>query len=147
MDHSLSNYQIDSYYTGEPLYGGCCSKDQLKGVEPSGKFWVINLQSSTAGNGTHWVFVSDMNPVFCFYVDSYGVSPPPEIVAFMKKSASGRMKYSHDELQEMTSSECGYFCLYCIDRLLKHQSYENGLEKHPGQHNEVAVLRNADGRI
>ena len=52
--HALSNFEIDSYFSGRPEYGGTYSKDMLPN-KMENKFYIINLDDST-GLGSHWVF-------------------------------------------------------------------------------------------
>ena len=46
--------------------------------------YIINMQSSTQGNGTHWValYVQKSN---AFYFDSFGALPPNDIMTFIKQ--------------------------------------------------------------
>jgi len=148
-----SNYQIDNYYRKEPLYGGCFSKDQLKNKKPSGKFFIINLQDSDAGQGSHWVCVIDFLPKITVAIDSFAVHPPPEVVTFMRKSGKP-CKYSTVQYQEINSDNCGEFCLAFIDELLKqlrsgniHPSqFDKGFTPRPSAHNEEKASR-VDARL
>jgi len=137
-DDSISNFQIDHYYANNKLYGGCFSKDLLRNKSPDGKFYIINLQNSNAGNGSHWVAITDFDGR-CLYVDSYGIFPPPEIEAFMSRSKNSVRKYSDDQLQEIDSSRCGYFCIYVINSLLANKGYMPGLSGDPSDSNERIV--------
>jgi hypothetical protein len=117
-DRTLSDVQIDHYYRGNEAFGGCYCKDQVRRKSPQGKFWVLNMDDSTdPRGGTHWVLVFDCRPDICIYADSYGVSPPPVIAAFLKRSKKPVL-YTKDDYQGMNSTACGYFCLYMADQLL-----------------------------
>lgn len=140
IDHALSNFQIDRYYKDEPRYGGCYSKDQLVNRSPDNKFWVVNLQSSTDGDGTHWLLVSDLDPSCCLYVDPYGIAPPPAIAEFMRKSKAPKLIYNTDDFQEFTSTECGYYVIFCANNILQGKPFGFGLDTHPDAHNERTVL-------
>ena len=123
----LSNYQIDNHFRGNPLYGGCLSKDELVNISPNNKFWVINLQDSVLP-GSHWVAVIDIklkdsNPDYCIYFDPYGVYPPPSIVSFMEKSDKP-LQYVCDTFQDLDSTKCGQYCLMVIDSILKSVPYK-----------------------
>ena len=73
-------------------------------------------------SGSHWVanYVDIANHK-CYYFDSYGVEPPPQVATFMKwlKSQDPQMdlQYSKRALQH-SNTECGMYCLYVIIRLL-----------------------------
>jgi hypothetical protein len=117
MSNGISNVQIDKYYSGNRLYGGCYSKDLLSRKRPNGKFYVINMQDHNAGDGTHWVMIYDCNPKETIYFDSYGVSPPPVVLRFMRRGGK-RMYFSDAQYQTLESSQCGLYCIYVINRLL-----------------------------
>lgn len=137
-DHSLTNFQISRYYQNNPQYGGCLSKDQLTKMKPNGKFYIVNMMSSTSGNGSHWVMVYDCDPVCIFYADSYGISAPPEIITFMKKSGK-QLRYNHLQFQQINSSECGEYAIRMIDNLLSGRAYNDGLLGKPCKQNEISV--------
>lgn len=76
--------------------------------------YIINLQNSTVGNGTHWtsLVITDTHAV---YYDSFGLSIPTPILKFIIKSkAKLKIIYSTDQLQVMDSIFCGWFALYFI---------------------------------
>lgn len=139
-DDSISNLQINHYFAKNKLYGGCFSKDRLFDKSPAGKFYIINLQNSDAGGGIHWVVVTDFDGR-CLYVDPYGIYPPPEIEDFMSRSRNKVKKYADDQLQEIESSKCGYFCIYVINSLLANKGYMPGLSSDPSDSNEQIVKK------
>ncbi len=57
-------------------------KDKLDIMYPFPGFYIINLQSSSQGNGTHWVALIIAKGV-SYYFDSFGASPPLEIRRFI----------------------------------------------------------------
>jgi hypothetical protein len=133
VSRSLSNHQIDDHFKKNKLYGGCFSKDQLLKKKPGGKFWVINLEDSDKGFGTHWVCVIDVaipdrNVDYCIYYDPYGVSPPPAVEKFMSASKLAPV-YSYNQYQALESSQCGYYCIRIIEAVLKSVPYEAMFEK------------------
>ena len=142
---SLSSLQIDQHFAHEPLYAGWRCKDQLKTVKPGGKFWVINMEDYNAGPGTHWMVVVDFTRV-PIYVDPFGLPPPPEIVAFMRKSKHGKdAMFSTAQFQAITSENCGWFVLEFISELLKKpddlEAFDDDLTPYPSTHNEREVRK------
>ena len=139
---TTSSLQLNRYYAGHPLYGGCYSKDQLKSKKPGGKFWILNMQNSGEGSGTHWVSVFDCLPTVCVYYDPYGIYPAPEIARFMKKSGK-RCVYSMEQYQQLSSHNCGRFVIHFIDELLQRpeqwEDFDRGLTDHPSARNERVV--------
>jgi hypothetical protein len=134
-NHSTSDAELNAYYRHCPKYGGCFSKDQLSNKKPNGKFYIVNMQSSRDGSGTHWCVVSDLQPECCLYIDPYGIAPPPETLKFMQRSKK-MVKFNHSQLQELTSTNCGEFCVYAIDKLLLKHVFDEGLTTHPSAANE-----------
>ena len=84
-------------------------KDELGNNLKNGNY-IINLQSSTQENGTHWTAlkVSNKNTV---YFDSFGVWPSEEIKTFVKNRPNTKLGFSTNEIQDFKSDNCGYFCL------------------------------------
>jgi hypothetical protein len=59
-------------------------KDELVNHKPKSGNYIINLESSTSGNGTHWLgcFVkSVLNSVF----RTIGIIPPKEVIDLCKR--------------------------------------------------------------
>ena len=112
----LSNEQIEKYYMRYPKFGGTFSRTDLPN-KILNKFYIVNMDKAT-GKGTHWVLVSNLNPSICIYFDSFGVSPPPEILHFMKTSGK-ECVYNTEDLQAYSSDACGWYCMYVADQLLK----------------------------
>ena len=59
-------------------------KDELKKIKSNDCNYIINLESSNDGNGTHWLSLKIENRD-CVYFDSYGMLPPEEIISFCKR--------------------------------------------------------------
>ena len=76
---SLSNFDIMDiiHSQGVDDFQGVFMKDQLPDKLERGSY-VINLQSSKDGNGTHWVCLY-YTPNFSYYYDSYGFIAPLEV--------------------------------------------------------------------
>jgi hypothetical protein len=112
----LTNFDIDNYYANNKLYHGCFLKDLLP-KKPKIGWYIVNLQSSGQGNGTHWTMIY-IDKIKCVYFDSFGAYPPEEVYRFMKKSHKLCLM-SDMELQNIDSVVCGYYCLYFINELSK----------------------------
>ena len=147
MSRTLSNFQINEYFSKNKRFGGCCCKDELINKKPVNKFWIVNMQDSDDGNGSHWVLVYDCERKRSIYFDSYGISPPEEIKEFMRKSKKP-LVYSDAQYQTLDSSNCGYYCIDTINRLEKGQSLETilgpvldeiNLEKNENRMNKIKL--------
>ena len=97
---------------------GIFMKDELPSKLTKG-FYIINLQSSTEGNGTHWVALY-YNPVFSYYFDAFGFIAPMEVQNKIKPYA-----YNDKQIQDLNSSSCGYYCIAFIMFLYGKQDIEN----------------------
>jgi hypothetical protein len=116
---TLSNFDIEKIckFYKLPIVA-ITMKDELPRSVKNGCY-VINMQSSSEGNGTHWValFIYKTN---AFYFDSFGGLPPVEIMKFVKKRKECHLYYNNWIIQNIKSSQCGWYCI----AFLKHM-YQN----------------------
>lgn len=96
----------------------CVSKSYLKTPPTRGKnsCYIINLDDTT---GSHWtcIFVNRLNEAV--YMDSYGQMPPMSVVSFFKNN-NIKWIYSTIQVQDYSSVLCGYFCIYFLFQMTKH---------------------------
>ncbi|MDR3597100.1 hypothetical protein, partial [Clostridium sp.] len=125
---ALSNYDIDAYYKNVKKYGGCYSKDQLLKKKIANKCYVINMQTSTKGQGSHWIAVLNCNPSETVYFDSFGqANAPLDIERFISSSKKIIVRNVVD-LQHIMSDSCGEFCIYFINHAIQGVSFKNTLK-------------------
>ncbi len=84
---------------------------------------IINLQSSTEGNGTHWAGFLIPPPSRtvngietaknAYYYDSFGQPPAEQVVKFLKTKGR-KIVYSDQQLQKLDSDTCGEHVLAWI---------------------------------
>ena len=117
--NSLSNFDIMKIIQSQGVddFHGVYMKDQLPDKLERG-FYVINLQSSKDGNGTHWVCLY-YTPNFSYYYDSYGFIAPLEV----QKKITPYM-YNDLEIQDINSTACGFYCVAFILYLNKKMNIE-----------------------
>lgn len=106
----LSNFDIEKlckFYRLNLI--AICMKDELPTTVKDGCY-VINMQSSHQGNGTHWVglYVFKSN---AFYFDSFGALPPNEVLSFVKRRKGCHLFYSNWITQDLKSQACGWYCI------------------------------------
>jgi hypothetical protein len=97
---------------------GVCSKDELKLIKPRVGGYIINMQNSDMGFGTHWlsiVLYQDDNDMKCLYFDSYGVIFPKEVEEYVKQINDCRIVYSTRQIQKLQTSD------YCLSMLYNMQ--------------------------
>jgi hypothetical protein len=95
-------------------------KDELPVKIKDGNY-IINLQSSTQGNGTHWTALIIRNDT-ALYFDSFGAPPSTEIIDFVKKRKNIHLAFNNEIIQDLKSSNCGYYCLALILYVKHHSS-------------------------
>jgi hypothetical protein len=92
---------------------------KLKAIPPKSGNFIINLQSSSQGNGTHWVCLA-IRGKQSFYCDSFGVLMPQEIIAFCKRIPKSHLGYNDFGFQHIKSETCGWYCVGLLIYLQNH---------------------------
>ena len=84
----FSNFDLEKLagFYKLPLIGIHMKNEMPK--KPVDGCYIINLQSSTQGNGTHWTAMIIWKKK-SYYFDSFGTAPPVEIINFTKKKNGG----------------------------------------------------------
>ena len=102
------------------LYPPIC-KNELEGMVPMDMSYIINLQDSDDGGGTHWVSLKVLGNQACYF-DSFGCVPPPIVSAFVKRRRGCKMVYNRFIIQDLKSERCGLFALACLLYLATHKN-------------------------
>ena len=77
--NELSNFELIDLIKDMKLdyhFGGVFSKDLLPKDLIRDKFYIVNLQDSDDGGGTHWTVFYFNKPLTSIYFDSYGFVAP-----------------------------------------------------------------------
>jgi len=128
MPVPLSDAEILRFFDKPGLrskFSNVISKDEIGQVKPN-KCYIINLVNSNETRMGHWVALSDLNPKYCIYFDSYGMPPPIDVEQWMKKTRKICV-YSTLRIQKINSILCGYYCIDVLIELMKDSSLENFL--------------------
>jgi hypothetical protein len=110
-NNELSNFDIIKIIEDMKLshiFGGVYSKNEIPTLERN-KFYIINLQDSDAGNGSHWTVFFYHKPLKSIYYDSFGFVAPIPVQEKIKPYI-----YNDKEIQNYKSSACGYYCIAFI---------------------------------
>ena len=110
-NNELSNFDIIKIIEDMKLshvFGGVYSKDQLPTLQRN-KFYIINLQDSDAGKGSHWTVFFYNKPLTSIYYDSFGFIAP-----LLVQEKITPYIYNENEIQNYKSSACGYYCIAFI---------------------------------
>ena len=95
---------------------GIYTKDMLKNIRPQKGGYIINMQDSDDGNGSHWISVYndiDNGKHISLYFDSFGIIPPYEIIDFMAKWSKYAI-YSEKQIQNVNFGGCGLYAIHFI---------------------------------
>ena len=125
---------------GIPL-NDICSKDHLNLNEPSPGGYIVNMQDSNDGNGTHWVALwleRISGKHMACYFDSFGIDPPLDVINFCCRFGAKKIISSTKEIQNINGGHCGQ---YCID-FLRHMTYSCSCSMRPRAH---ALSRPSNG--
>ena len=105
----LTNFKIISYCQKHKIELDCVEmKDELPKYRCNNM--IINLESSSEGNGTHWTaLLADKNEYFFF--DSFGGYPSTEITKYVKQFKPKSYGFNNFIIQNLNSEMCGWFCI------------------------------------
>lgn len=109
----LSNFDLEDIAEQMNLdLIGVYSKDQLPSNKIAGSY-IINLQDSDDGNGTHWVSFKIFDNAKCCYFDPFGMPMPTNVKSFLTKFKP--VAVNNRIIQDVKSIKCGYFCIAFIN--------------------------------
>jgi hypothetical protein len=124
-NNELSNFDIIKIIEDMKLshvFGGVYSKDQLPTLQRN-KFYIINLQDSDAGKGSHWTVFFYNKPLTSIYYDSFGFIAP-----LLVQEKITPYIYNENEIQNYKSSACGYYCIAFIKFLHNKNNKEEAFK-------------------
>ena len=61
----------------------------------------------------------------CYYFDSFGASPPLEVMDFIKKKKGSHLLFNNFIIQNIKSSNCGYFALAFLLYMYQNRQKSN----------------------
>ena len=116
-----SSLYIESYLAEEKHFLGCFPKDKLPTFPKQfPKSLIINTDDSSKP-GEHWVALV-LYRRKCFYFDSFGLPIVDQcIIKFLKRYQ--KVTYSSTCIQDVTSNQCGQFCIAFIHNVNSKISY------------------------
>ena len=96
------------------------SRDEKVPHNHSQALFIYNLEPSYM-NGSHWVttYVKDN---IVNYFDSFGMPPFQELVNHSKRK-NLTLLHQNNQIQNIKTTTCGYFCLYFLNEMNKGNSY------------------------
>jgi len=124
LKNALSNFDIIEILRSQGVadFQGVLMKDELPSRLSRGSY-IVNLASRTESNGTHWTafYYTD---TFSYYFDSYGFVPPLEV-----QEKIIPYTYNDEEIQDIDSTACGYYCVAFVLYLNKKMNIERAFRE------------------
>ena len=116
------------------------SRDQTVPHNHKLAIFIYNLEPSYM-NGSHWVSTYVKDNVINYF-DSFGLPPFEELVNHAKKK-NVTLLHQNQQLQNLYTTTCGYFCLYFLNEMNKGKDYFDLLQvfSHDTNKNEQFIER------
>lgn len=117
--NTLSNIDIEEILKSQKIKVTVYMKDELPLTLKRG-FYVINLQSSTVGSGTHWTALY-YNSKHSYYFDPFGFIAPTQV-----EQKLNEYTFNNKQIQNLKSTACGYYCIAFIIFMNKRKNKKVG---------------------
>ena len=117
----ISNYDLLKWckYLNIPIKD-VLSRDETVPHNHMQALFIYNLEPSYM-DGSHWVATYVKNGIINYF-DSFGMPPFQEIVNHAK-TKNMTLLHQSDQIQNLLTTTCGYFCLYFLNEMSKGRSY------------------------
>ena len=104
------------------------SRDDLHaGMLEQYNYFIINIQSRLAGNGSHWTAMykntRDSTKTHIVYVDSYGAQAPKDVVDACRRLRYN-LYYSNGIYQSFQSQNCGFFAVLFLLKMSQGMPFQ-----------------------
>ena len=122
----LSNYDLIKWckYLNIPI-NDVLSRDENVPHNHQQALFIYNLEPSYM-SGSHWVATYVKDKVINYF-DSFGLPPFQEMVNHARKK-NLTLLHQNNQIQNIKTTTCGYFCLYFLNQMNKGKSYFDLLE-------------------
>ena len=125
-DIPMSNHDLIKWcrYLNIPI-NDVLSRDQKVPHNHSQALFIYNLEPSYM-SGSHWVATYVKDNVINYF-DSFGMPPFQELVNHSKRK-NLTLLHQNNQIQNLYTTTCGYFCLYFMNEMNKGNSYHDLLK-------------------
>ena len=122
----MSNYDLLDWckYLNIPI-NNVLSREESSPHNHKQALFIYNLEPSYM-SGSHWVATYVKNGIINYF-DSFGMPPFQEIVNHAKRT-NMTLVHQSDQIQNLLTTTCGYFCLYFLNEMNKGRSYYDSLK-------------------
>lgn len=118
------------------------SKDLFLRIKPKPGAYIINMENSDEGNGTHWTALL-LTSTTAIYFDSFGLSIPSYILDFIiRQKPRVKIIYSTDQIQTLPSVLCGWYCLFFLWFMTVNNKTSTRYRQLLNKHNAFFSLEN-----
>ena len=136
----MSNFDLLDWckYLNIPI-NNVLSREESSPHNHKQALFIYNLEPSYM-SGSHWVATYVKNGIINYF-DSFGMPPFQEIVNHAKRKNTTLLHQS-DQIQNLLTTTCGYFCLYFLNEMSKGRSYYDLLKvfnSHNTMENEIYI--------
>ena len=117
----ISNFDLLDWckYLNIPI-NNVLSREESSPHNHKQALFIYNLEPSYM-SGSHWVATYVKNGIINYF-DSFGMPPFQEIVNHAKRK-NMTLLHQSDQIQNLMTTTCGYFCLYFLNEMSKGRSY------------------------
>ena len=125
-DIPMSNHDLIKWcrYLNIPI-NDVLPRDQKVPHNHSQALFIYNLEPSYM-SGSHWVATYVKDNVINYF-DSFGMPPFQELVNHSKRM-NLTLLHQNNQIQNLYTTTCGYFCLYFLNEMNKGNSYHDLLK-------------------
>ena len=116
------------------------SRDQKVSHDHKQTLFIYNLEPSYM-KGSHWIATYARDNVINYF-DSFGLPPFEEMLNHAKRQ-NVTLLHQNQQLQNLYTTTCGYFCLYFLNEMNKGKDYFDLLQvfSHDTNKNEQFIER------
>ena len=117
----MSNFDLLEWckYLNIPIKN-VLSRDQKVPHNHKQTLFIYNLEPSYMG-GSHWIATYAKNNVINYF-DSFGMPPFEEMLQHAKKE-NVTLLHQNQQIQNLYTNTCGYYCLYFLNEMNKGKDY------------------------
>ena len=122
----MSNYDLFKWckYLNIPI-NNVLSREESSPHNHKQALFIYNLEPSYM-SGSHWVATYVKNGIINYF-DSFGMPPFQEIVDHAKRK-NMTLLHQNNQIQNINTTTCGYFCLYFLNEMSKGRSYYDSMK-------------------
>ena len=122
----MSNYDLLKWckYLNIPI-NNVLSREESSPHNHKQALFIYNLEPSYM-SGSHWVATYVKNGIINYF-HSFGMPPFQEIVDHAKRK-NMTLLHQNNQIQNINTTTCGYFCLYFLNEMSKGRSYYDSMK-------------------